>query len=46
MLYETDIIKWVEQQVSLIKEGRSMSWQITIKRERNNLKHYLRDTTS
>ena len=91
MLYETDIIKWVEQQVSLIKEQRytevdwnnvleeiedlgkrerdrflssirliiqhllkweyqaerrSRSWEITIKRERNHLKRYLRDTPS
>ena len=89
MLYETDIIKWVEQQISLIKEQRytevdwdnileeiedlgkrerflssirliiqhllkweyqpekrSNSWQITIKRERNHLKRYLRDTPS
>jgi len=91
MLYETDIIEWVEQQVSLIKahrygevdwphlleeiedlskrerdrflssirliiqhllkweyqpEQRSRSWQITIKRERNNLHRYLRDTPS
>jgi len=91
MGYETDIIEWVEQQVSLIKEHRysevdwphvleeiedlsqrerdrflssirliiqhllkweyqpeqrSRSWQITIKRERNNLHRYLRDTPS
>lgn len=91
MLYETDIIQWVEQQVSLIKEGRygevdwsnvleeiedlskrerdrflssvrliiqhllkweyqselrSRSWEITIKRERNHLQRYLRDTPS
>ncbi|HAC65748.1 MAG TPA: DUF29 domain-containing protein [Cyanothece sp. UBA12306] len=91
MLYETDIIKWVEQQVSLLKEQRytevdwvnileeiedlskrerdrflssirliiqhllkweyqpeklSKSWEITIKRERNHLKRYLRDTPS
>lgn len=91
MLYETDIIQWVEQQVSLIKEQRysevdwanlleeiedlskrecdrfvsslrliiqhllkweyqpekrSKSWEITIKRERNHLKRYLRDTPS
>lgn len=91
MLYETDIIQWVEQQVSLIKEQRyqevdwvnvleeiedlskrerdrflssirliiqhllkweyqpqkrSKSWEMTIKRERNHLKRYLRDTPS
>lgn len=91
MLYETDIIQWVEQQVALIQqerygevdwenllveiedlskrerdrflssirliiqhllkweyqpEKRSRSWEITIKRERNNLKRYLRDTPS
>jgi hypothetical protein len=91
MLYETDIIQWVEQQVALIRqerygevdwenllpeiedlskrerdlflssirliiqhllkweyqpEKRSRSWEITIKRERNNLKRYLRDTPS
>lgn len=91
MLYETDIIQWVEKQVSLIKEQRyaeidwvnileeiedlskrekqrflssirliiqhllkweyqpekrTSSWEITIKRERNHLKRYLRDTPS
>lgn len=91
MLYETDILQWVEQQVSLIKkqrysevdwvnvleeiedlskrerdrflssirliiqhllkweyqpEKRSESWKITIKRERNHLKRYIRDTPS
>ena len=91
MLYETDIIEWVEQQVSLIQERRysevdwphvleeiedlskrerdrflssirliiqhllkweyqpeqrSQSWAITIKRERNHLHRYLRDTPS
>jgi hypothetical protein len=91
MLYETDIIQWVEQQISLIKEHRysevdwpnlldeiedlskrerdrflssirliiqhllkweyqpelrSRSWQVTIKRERNHLQRYLRDTPS
>jgi hypothetical protein len=91
MLYETDIIQWVEQQISLIKEHRysevdwpnlldeiedlskrerdrflssirliiqhllkceyqpelrSRSWQVTIKRERNRLQRYLRDTPS
>ena len=91
MLYETDIIRWVEQQVALIEaeryrevdwknllpeiedlskrerdrflssirliiqhllkweyqpEKQFCSWEITIKRERNHLKRYLRDTPS
>jgi hypothetical protein len=91
MLYETDILEWVEQQVYLIRqekyhevdwvnvieeiqdlskrerdrflssirliiqhllkweyqpEKRSKSWEITITRERNHLKRYLRNTPS